>query len=209
MDSGSKFLLGLLALLGVGLGAAGLYYGYRTKQETDELREEVSLVRDLMGKIQEVEEVSSGISEGAARVKREVDALREGTQNAFNQVSAELTRVRNDLNESLSFARTLQERLTGLQRGGGVASAPAQHEGAEVVDADEAEAVAQSQSPASSRASENAASAEMEVYVIRSGDTLSAVASRYQIPLGRLLEANADVDPRRLQVGQEIRVPRP
>lgn len=44
-------------------------------------------------------------------------------------------------------------------------------------------------------------------YTIRSGDTLSAVASRCGVPLNDLLGANPGIEPRRLSVGQTIALP--
>jgi len=45
------------------------------------------------------------------------------------------------------------------------------------------------------------------VYVVRSGDTLAAIAERQRTSLERLLELNPGIDPAALAVGQSIRVP--
>jgi len=45
------------------------------------------------------------------------------------------------------------------------------------------------------------------VYVVRSGDTLAAIAVRRRTSVERLLELNPGVDPAALVVGQSIRVP--
>lgn len=42
-----------------------------------------------------------------------------------------------------------------------------------------------------------------------SGDTLSEIAQQYGVSLRALMDANPNVDPRRLQVGQVIQLPRP
>jgi LysM repeat protein len=47
------------------------------------------------------------------------------------------------------------------------------------------------------------------VYQIQSGDTLLAVAAQFGIPAEAIQEANGIVDPRRLQIGQELIIPRP
>jgi LysM repeat protein len=49
----------------------------------------------------------------------------------------------------------------------------------------------------------------MTTYVIRHGDTLSAIARRHGVKLGAVLAANPHVDPRRLHVGQTVNVPPP
>lgn len=47
----------------------------------------------------------------------------------------------------------------------------------------------------------------VQPYTIRPGDTLSGIAARANMPLGRLMAANPGVNPRRLAVGQTIAVP--
>jgi LysM repeat protein len=43
-------------------------------------------------------------------------------------------------------------------------------------------------------------------YVVKSGDTLEAIAARHDTSVERLLELNPDVDPVALTIGQRIRV---
>lgn len=45
------------------------------------------------------------------------------------------------------------------------------------------------------------------VYVVQPGDTLSAIATRFNVTLDDLVEANRIVNPDALQVGQEITIP--
>lgn len=46
------------------------------------------------------------------------------------------------------------------------------------------------------------------VYIVRAGDTLYAIARRYNMTINDLLEANPGIDPNRLEIGQEICIPR-
>jgi LysM repeat protein len=47
------------------------------------------------------------------------------------------------------------------------------------------------------------------VYRVESGDTLLAVAANFDVPAELIQEANGIIDPRRLQIGQELIIPRP
>jgi len=47
------------------------------------------------------------------------------------------------------------------------------------------------------------------VYVVQSGDTLLAIAAQFGVTAEAIQEANGIVDPRRLQIGQELIIPRP
>ena len=46
------------------------------------------------------------------------------------------------------------------------------------------------------------------VYTIQSGDTFSKIAVTYGVPLQALMEANRQLNPRSLKVGQEIIIPK-
>jgi LysM repeat protein len=48
--------------------------------------------------------------------------------------------------------------------------------------------------------------AEGDYYVIESGDTLGAIADKYDTTVEELVRLNPDVDPTALRVGQRIRV---
>jgi LysM repeat protein len=48
-----------------------------------------------------------------------------------------------------------------------------------------------------------------QTYVVKSGDTPATIASRFRISTDELLAANGIDDPRRLQIGQTLRIPPP
>ncbi len=52
-----------------------------------------------------------------------------------------------------------------------------------------------------------APSAGPRTYTVRRGDTFESIARRYGLEVAALKEANPDVNPRRLQIGQEVTVP--
>ena len=49
--------------------------------------------------------------------------------------------------------------------------------------------------------------ADVQAHKVKSGENFSVIARAYDVSVNALLEANPDVNPRRLQVGQEIRIP--
>jgi LysM repeat protein len=49
--------------------------------------------------------------------------------------------------------------------------------------------------------------AAARLHIVSSGDTLGAIAERYDTTVARLRALNPTVDPRALRVGQELRVP--
>lgn len=67
-------------------------------------------------------------------------------------------------------------------------------------------ATASSAASSSAQARSTAPSASGNV-TVRSGDTLSGIAARHSVSLNALQQANPDLDPRRLWVGQKVTVP--
>ncbi len=61
--------------------------------------------------------------------------------------------------------------------------------------------------PATSPATTQIASAGIEAYIVRPGDTLLGIALDFGVDIGLLRDYNPDVNPRSLQVGQQILVP--
>ena len=45
-----------------------------------------------------------------------------------------------------------------------------------------------------------------KTYVVRSGDTLGAIAVKVDVPVDKLLELNPKVDPQSLRAGQKLRL---
>jgi len=53
-------------------------------------------------------------------------------------------------------------------------------------------------------------SLEVTIYVVRKGDTLIDIAARHNVTLEALREANPEItDPRKLQIGTELKIPSP
>ena len=50
-------------------------------------------------------------------------------------------------------------------------------------------------------------SRNLKTYSIKKGDTLSHIASRNKIKLSSLINANPGINPRKLQIGQKIKLP--
>ena len=53
-----------------------------------------------------------------------------------------------------------------------------------------------------------AAAPSAEVYLVKKGDTLTAISRRLGVPVKTLMKANAITDPRKLAIGQKLTIPR-
>ncbi len=194
------------AVAGVLLGLAGLAFGIVSKKEAEKLRAEFAEVHRLMEKVERVEEDSSGISESATRIGREVESLRRESQEAFDNVKTQLTRFSRDLNSTILTARQLQEKVTDFERMRESVQVPQQ-----VAVVEEAEVASGSETGVGASGgavpAEVTGGGEERFYTIRSGDTLSRIAANHGVSVAALMAANPEVDERRLQIGEKLRVP--
>jgi LysM repeat protein len=71
------------------------------------------------------------------------------------------------------------------------------------------QASASSTSPASPASASSPSGARGRTHSIAAGETLAAVARRYQVKISALLAANPGLDPKHLRVGQTVTVPTP
>ena len=156
--------------------------------------------------VTEIKDANSTISESVAGLQEEVSGLSKkyvtmtnlkefanSTQDAFNQITDQLTKMRTDSRSATIKIAELESKIQGgatVRRTATPASTPT--------------------SSSDTSSGEETASTVPEggaEYVIQSGDTLGKVAKDFGITLDKLLSANPGVQPRYLRVGQKIIIP--
>lgn len=191
-------IFGWLALavgfLALGLGLTGVFLGNSSKRDLDVLKEELSSAPDPVAQIEsDLKELSDRLERlGSEFVKlnRQDRAIQENTQDAFTSVTRDIKDNRDGLNELTMKFSELSDRLETRQ-------------------GDEAGRLTEPNTSATSPDSVVVNGEHGEVYQVQSGDTLSRIAKSFNISLNDLMEANPTVNPRSLQIGQEIRIPAP
>lgn len=223
MENDSKVAMGL-AVAGICLGIGGLVFGFAARNQGEGFKSELAELQGLVDKIQRVEEDSNGLSANTTRLARDLETLRNTTQEALNRVSTELTNYRKDLNETIQTARKMGYQIEDIEET--LATRPAlpdpvslsATETAPPIDTSETETAPpvidrsdpEDESPNGSEPETTPDPDDADailLYTVRAGDTFSSIASRHEISLDAILDANADIDPNRLQIGQEVQVP--
>ncbi len=203
-SSGSGWMLGagalVVALVGVGCGLFGFVQAQRAQEMVEELRAEQSARPDPTADLREsldrrYEDLDGRLERAGtelariSQLDRQLRSLRDDSQRAFETVTRDVRTNRNAINEMTGRMQEIVDTLDEVRRGAPrTAAAPPR-------------AADNNDGPPAADAPEGT------VHVIESGDTLSRVASRYGVPLSRLMEANPGVNPNRLQIGQRIFIP--
>ncbi len=200
MGEGIKFAIGA-AFFGIFLGIAGLVFGIVSKNRAEQIQKELSQVNELFGKIQRIEESSDGMSASAIRLARDLDALKEGTQDVLSRVNQEINRLRQDLNEGIGKVQGLEAKVREA------AARPVAEPSPEPVRSEPEERV--SAEPVANEPAEDPVAdvSEERIYLVQPNDTMTRIAARHGVSLDALREANPTVDPVRMQIGQRIRIP--
>lgn len=184
-----------LAVFGIVLGGAGLYFGLTANQLIRSIDESVEAGNSSSARVEKrISGVDTQIAELTARVAEQnktISRLRvyssQGEQ-AVKKLAAELQANRAQIVKTA-------ESLNTFAAAGFRAAAPAP----EVTDAVAPET--------SETGAASPAPADPTRYTIESGDTFARIAAKIGVSVQAILDANPDVDPRRLRIGQSIHVP--
>jgi LysM repeat protein len=201
-SSGASMLPLALALLAIVLGGAGLYFGLNANQRIAPLTESVDEGTSAAARIdKQLSTLDTRITELSTQNRQ----LKETIQR-LGRESSQTMRLANQAGSGVEANRNelikLAEKMTELASSGVRAAPVAQ-----------SETIARSSSTTSGEADEaveeasSVATGSVSTYLIKAGDTLGRIATLKGVSLDALLDANPDVDPRRLRIGQEINIP--
>jgi LysM repeat protein len=185
-----------LAVFGIVLGGAGLYFGLTANQRLNPLDETVSASATSSAKIEklvsnfdtQIAELSAQIDENSKTISR-LRVYSSQSEQAVKKLTALLQENRDQI------IKTAQE-LDQFAAAGFQPAAPEPTPQVETVTEDTGEIVVESAAPGAAT-----------TYVIVSGDNFGKIAAKVGISVQSILDANPNVDPRRLAIGQTIQIP--
>lgn len=187
-----------LAVLGIVLGAAGLYFGFTANQRLNSIKTSMEASTTSSAQIEKsislfdarTAELEAQISEQSKIINR-LRVYSSQSEQAVKKLAAELNVNREQI---VKTARQLNNlKASGVQPGSS---------SFEVLDNQSVEALTETAPPPAAEASETE-----RTYVIVSGDNFSKIATKFGVPLQAILDANPYADPKRLAIGQKIVIP--
>jgi LysM repeat protein len=205
-SSAGSLLPVALAVLAIVLGGAGLYFGMTASQRISPLADTMEagsssaarLEKDIAGLETRLAELSAQNSELENTLSR-MRLYSNQSEQAVKQLASGMKENRTEL---VKLAGRLNELLSS-----GVPSAAAAPVPSGAVSAPSATSIDSTELPASSVESTVARTTADNTYAIEAGDNFVRVASKLGVGLQSLLDANPGADPRRLRIGQEIKIP--
>lgn len=203
---GNAFIPIAIALVGAVVGVVAIIVALTRSGPSAELTRELELLREtnlaMTARVAELESKIGGLEKFKSTAERsnsdrKIAELQSSVQTAFNQVETAFTqtnqRISTNAEKIAEVVKTLNEWATrGSVPARSAATASSAQRGAAPT------AVAPATTAAATRE-----------HTIQPGDTFTSLAKRYSVSISAILEANPDVDPRRLLPGQRIRIPAP
>ncbi len=200
-------LFGLLAgVVGIVLAIAAMVMANSANKALEELKASMDnrpdRTEELQAGIKDVDDRLVAMGSELVRLNRVDRQIREEVQSALDGISRDVRQNRQLANET---AASLREVVTTLESR--VASRPATTTTRTAATTSETASGADAAASGGSGGPSVAVPAD-GIYTIQSGDTMSAIASRFGVSLTELMNANPGVNPRALQIGQKIMIPR-
>ena len=195
VTTGASVLPITISVFALVLGCAALYFSVMSAQQLSALRDNTSNYDDMVKKLEvsqnRFNEQLLGLEAQQRKLGVVTQRFRAFSSESERSLRETIAGVQSNREEIIAIAQRLNAGQPTVNRL--PSQQPPETAIVEVVPVIQTEAV---QSGVIDR-----------TYTIQSGDTLAQVAAREKISLQSLLDANTDVDPRRLRVGQLIVLP--
>jgi LysM repeat protein len=183
-----------LAVFGIVLGGAGLYFGLSANQRLNPIDETVSASQSSAAQI---EKVINGFETQITELTAQLDEQSK-TMNRLRVYSSQseqaVKKLATELNTNREQIVKTAQKLNEFAEAGfrpAQARTPAETSSAgALVNADA-----------------SAAAGAATTYVIVAGDNFGKIAAQTGVSLQAILDANPDTNPRRLSIGQTINIP--
>ncbi len=185
-----------LAVLGILLGTAGLYFGFNANKRLNLIDTSIQESSTSAAEIEKsvifyesrIVELEEQLLEQSELIKR-LRVYNSQSEQAIKTLSSELSKNREQIVKTARQQNQIKVAVAQI-------SAPPPD-----TSSDESVQVSGNATGAATKPGAE------RTYVIVSGDTFGKIASKLGVSLQAIIDANPDADPRRLAIGQKIMIP--
>gem|GEM_PF-583213 len=199
LDTTSKTPM-FIGIAGIIIGVAGAILGWLGFSKASALEAELSQVTATTQVLEDLQATVEATATMAKRSAGDTDSLKATVNKLSGAISKDLSGVKKDMRSIAIQAGTALKKLEVIEE-----------KGLTPVRA----AAAKPSSSATERKGSNSSPKEAtaapegtEIYTIKKGDMLYRVASNFKVSLDEITAANPGIDINRLQIGQEIVIPK-
>lgn len=197
---GNIFIPTAIGLVGILLGGIALYLAFAGSGKSTETQAALKTAADqtaaLESRLSDIEAQLAKVSTEQATQDTRLRTLASQVNTALSQVGVEMNATRQ---QSADIAEKVAEISEKLAAANAPRPAPATASASSVT--------MSAAGNAPTNAPDGSAAPAIREHTIASGENFSKLASQYNVSIDAILAANPDADPRRLQVGQKIKIP--
>ena len=195
-DKGGSALLPALGILGLGIGVISLALsifclskmGDATSDFNDKFEKAASLSLEMKKISDRVDSIALQLESIKSTDNSRVADLAKEINSAMGQVGQALQKQAGQIEENRKAIEEVARRANSARRS----------------DAASASETAQSSSNGASAQAQNTGA---RTHVNQSGDTFAKLAVKYKVSVDAIINANPDLNPSRLKIGQEVVIP--
>lgn len=189
----------ILGVLGLGIGAIALAVGITALvkvgnaagEMNDKIERAAALNLEVKKMSDRLDALASQVADMKSGSNTKVDALAKQTQAAVENIGKAINDTRKAVEENRKAIEEVAKR------------GPAAPAARETPAAQEATA----STGGEQTADQPAVSGDKRIHKIQGGDTFAKLAAKYKVSLDAILKANPDVNPSKLQIGQDVVIP--
>lgn len=202
-ESSSSMLPVALGVLAIALGGAGLYFGITASQQLSPISENLEASSGSAARIEkQLDSMAAKLAEVEAQsddLKKTVNRLRVYGSQSEQAVKEAKSGVKSNREAMVKLVEQFNQLASG--------KLPSKPKSTTSVSSTSGTAATSGSVSVTSDAPATATSSAAGTYNIQSGDNFAKIANNKGISLQALLDANPGVNPRGLQIGQEIKIP--
>ncbi len=193
-----------LAILALCAGGVALVYSHMARAEAEESKRELRELERLSEFAERIRDFEGDLRDVAGEAGEFIEIFDEmfenligQTEDGFRRVSEQRQRMNETISRLAETVRALDARIAELEQ----TTPLPEDSGSPVADAPDEGGIS------SEIAEQPEGESESRIYRIQPGDTLTRIAREHGVSLTALQNANSEVDPNRLQIGEEIAIP--
>lgn len=206
-SGGNMFIPLAIALVGVLLGGIALYLAFAGSGQSTETK---AALQSASEQTQALEARLAGIEEKLTKLSTDMTSQDTRLRNLASQTQTALNQVGQEINATRQQNSTTAEKVAEISEKLAAANAPRPAPSATTASSSSTTASASpnlATGNAPNRSPTGSAAPGHREHTIASGETFAKLANQYGVSIDAILSANPDTDPRRLQVGQKIKIP--
>jgi len=204
-SGGNTWLPIAVGVAGIFIGATALYLSINSSSQAQSTFQDITANQQAIASLKEdinsLQTALQSVEKQNLSHEKQMRSLTDQAQTAINQLGKEVTSTQRQVSANYENLGELATALKQLQL------PPAQQKTAAALPTAQSTAASNPERSTSAAGVPAGEVTKPATHTIQAGDTFEALARMYGVPPNKIIEANPNTDPNRLQIGQVVNIP--